>query len=182
MPLGISDHNKMVLWPEYEGRVEFSLHTKNVRSVRFVVKRRGCCCNLSGGVGLIVWFTTNGICVKNNTIMYVAWTSYNRVISSGDLYCCLLPRCEALCTCRSGFPIAAVASFLALGAALTYKEMHPFSKSKNKLPQPANREHWYSSTLNWARKKSSQHLLHCKHFTDYRRLLCMVYFTHPIVH
>jgi len=28
------------------------------------------------------------------------------VISSGDLYCCLLPRCEALCTCRSGFPIA----------------------------------------------------------------------------
>jgi len=28
------------------------------------------------------------------------------VISSGDLYCCLLPRCEALRTCRSGFPIA----------------------------------------------------------------------------
>jgi len=33
---------------------EFSLHTKNVRSVWFVVKRRGCCCNLSGGVALIV--------------------------------------------------------------------------------------------------------------------------------
>jgi len=28
------------------------------------------------------------------------------VISSGDLYCYLLPRCEALRTCRSGFPIA----------------------------------------------------------------------------
>ena len=26
------------------------------------------CCNLSGGVALIVWFTTNGLCVKNNTI------------------------------------------------------------------------------------------------------------------
>jgi len=38
------------------------------------------CCNLSGGVALIVWFTTNGICVKNNTIMYVARTSNNRVI------------------------------------------------------------------------------------------------------
>ena len=38
--------------------------------------------------------------------MYVARTSNNRVISSGDLYCCLLPRCESLRTCRSGFPIA----------------------------------------------------------------------------
>ena len=44
------DRNKMVLWPGCAGRAEFSLHTKNVRSVRFVVKRRGCCCNLSGGV------------------------------------------------------------------------------------------------------------------------------------
>jgi len=38
--------------------------------------------------------------------MYVARTSNNRVISLGDLYCCLLPRCEALRICRSGFPIA----------------------------------------------------------------------------
>jgi len=38
--------------------------------------------------------------------MYVARTGNNRVISSGGLYCCLLPRCEALRTCRSGFPIA----------------------------------------------------------------------------
>jgi len=38
--------------------------------------------------------------------MYVARTSNNRVISSGDLYCCLLPRWEALRICRSGFPIA----------------------------------------------------------------------------
>jgi len=44
--------------------------------------------------------------------MYVARTSNNRVISSGDLYCCLLPRCEALRICRSGFPIATVESTL----------------------------------------------------------------------
>jgi len=53
-----------------------------------------------------VRFTTNGRCAKNNTHIYVAPTSNNRVISSGDLYRCLLPRCEALRTCRSGFPIA----------------------------------------------------------------------------
>jgi len=38
--------------------------------------------------------------------MDVARTSNNRVISSGDLYCCLLPQCAALRTSRSGFPIA----------------------------------------------------------------------------
>jgi len=26
----------------------------------------GWCCNLSGGVALNVWFTTNGMCAKNN--------------------------------------------------------------------------------------------------------------------
>jgi len=79
--------------------------------VWFVVKRRECCCNLSGGVALIVWFTTNGKCVKNNTIMYVARTSNNRVISSGDLYCCLLPWCKALRTCCSEFLIATLDSW-----------------------------------------------------------------------
>jgi len=69
MLLGISDRNKMVLWPGCGGRAEFSLHTKNVRSVWFVVKRKGCCCNLSGGVALIVWFTTNGMCAKNKICM-----------------------------------------------------------------------------------------------------------------
>ena len=38
--------------------------------------------------------------------IYMTWTSNHEVISSGDLYCCLLPQCEALRTCRSGFPIA----------------------------------------------------------------------------
>ena len=31
-------------------------------------------------------------------------------------------------------------TFLAPGAALTNKKMHPFSKFKNKLSQPANQE------------------------------------------
>jgi len=36
----------------------------------------------------------------------VVRTSNNRVIMARDLYCCLLPQCEALCICRSGFLIA----------------------------------------------------------------------------
>jgi len=83
-------------------------HTKNVRSLWFVVKRRWCCCTLSGGVALIVWFTTNGMCVKNNTIIYVAWASNGKRDCEHDHYRCLLPRCEALRTCHSGFPIATV--------------------------------------------------------------------------
>jgi len=97
------------------------------------------CCNLSGGVALIVWFTTNGMCAKNKNICMwreqaiIEWSRWSdlgerpltmlvnlvnswlclrtvttRLISSGDLYCCLLPRCEALRTCRSGFPIATI--------------------------------------------------------------------------
>jgi len=40
--------------------------------------------------------------------IYVARTSNNRVIAARELYCCLLPRCETLCTCRSGFLIATI--------------------------------------------------------------------------
>jgi len=67
MPLGLSDHNKMVLLPGCEGHAVWNLRKKNVWSMRFVVKRRGCCCNLSVGVALNVWFTTNGMCAKYNT-------------------------------------------------------------------------------------------------------------------
>jgi len=83
------------------------------------------CCNLSGGVALIVWITTNGMCAKNKNICIwrqqaiIEWSRWSdlgewpvimlvnlvnswlclltvttRVISSGDLYCCFLPRCE----------------------------------------------------------------------------------------
>jgi len=113
MPLRISDHNKMVLWPGCGGRAEISLHTKNMRSVWFIVKRRGCCCNLSGGVALIVWFTTNGMCMKNNIIIYVARASNSKRDYEHDLYGCLLPQCEALRTCRLRFLIATLAKHFA---------------------------------------------------------------------
>jgi len=64
------------------------------------------CCNLSAGVALNARFTTNGMCAKNNTRIYVARKSNNTVIVVRDLYCCLPPQCEALRTCRSDFPIA----------------------------------------------------------------------------
>jgi len=38
--------------------------------------------------------------------IYVARTRNNREIMACELYCCLLPQCEALRTCRSSFPIA----------------------------------------------------------------------------
>ena len=38
--------------------------------------------------------------------IYVARTSNNRMIAAHDLYCYLLPQCEALRTCHLGFPIA----------------------------------------------------------------------------
>ena len=68
------------------------------------------CCNLSGGVALIVWFTTNRMCVKNNTIIYVARADNSKRDYEHDHYCCLLPRCEVLRTCHSGFPIATICS------------------------------------------------------------------------
>jgi len=71
---------------------------KNVRQVPFIAKRKGRCCILSVDIALKVWFITNGICAKSNTQIYVTRTSNNRVISLRDLYCCLLPQCEALCT------------------------------------------------------------------------------------
>jgi len=44
------------------------------------------------------WGTTPFICMER--------TSNNRVIMACELYCCLLPQCEALRICRSGYPIA----------------------------------------------------------------------------
>jgi len=46
-------------------------------------------------------------CARRTTpYIYVARTRNNRVIMACELYCCLLPQCEALRICRSGFPIA----------------------------------------------------------------------------
>jgi len=59
------------------------------------------CCRLS--VVVTVWFATNGMCVKNNT--NVARTSRNEMITTWDLYCCLVLQGEPLCTCCSTFLI-----------------------------------------------------------------------------
>jgi len=48
------------------------------------------------------WCTTNGMCAKNRTYIYVVRTSNNRVSTVYGFYCCLLPQCEAL----RGPPIA----------------------------------------------------------------------------
>jgi len=79
-------------WSQQNGAVtrmwrscEFSLHTENAQSVWFVVKSTGCCCNLSGGVVLIMWFTTNGMCVKNKTIIYVARASNSKRLRAWSL-------------------------------------------------------------------------------------------------
>jgi len=40
---------------------------------------------------------------KEKRYVYVARTSDNRVIMACELYCCLLPQCEALRICHSGF-------------------------------------------------------------------------------
>jgi len=52
--------------------------------------------------------------IKPIYISYVLWTSNNKMISLGDLNCCLLSQCEALRTCCSGFPITTGLSSLPL--------------------------------------------------------------------
>ena len=47
-----------------------------------------------------------GCAWRTTPYIYVAQTSNNRVIMACELYCCLLPQCEALRICRSEFPIA----------------------------------------------------------------------------
>jgi len=113
MPLRISDRNKMVLWPGCEGRADFSLHTKNMRSVRFVVKRWDVVATSPVVLHWLCDTPWNGICAKNKNMYAWSEQAIVREIAMHDLYCCLLPRCEALRTCCWGFPIASVASSIA---------------------------------------------------------------------
>jgi len=45
---------------------------------------------------------------KNKNIYAWREQAIMREIATHDLYCCLLPQCEAMRTCRSGFPIATI--------------------------------------------------------------------------
>ena len=67
------------------------------------------CCSLPVSVVVNVRITTNGMCVKNNT--HVTRTSRNEISTTWDLYCCLVPQCEALRTCCSAFPFATKCCF-----------------------------------------------------------------------
>ena len=110
LPIGLSDRNKMVLWPGCEGRARCSLHKKNVRSVRVVLKME--------------WMLLQPLCrrsvecaihherdAREEQYHISMWHEQAIiVIMACDLYCCLLPQCEALRTCRSGFPIATIAN------------------------------------------------------------------------
>jgi len=60
-------------------------------------------CSLSVSIVLNVRFTTNGICVMNNT--RVPRTSRNKISTTCYLYCWLVPQSEGLHTCCSAFPI-----------------------------------------------------------------------------
>jgi len=48
----------------------------------------------------------NGMCAKNSTYMYVAWTSISRMITACE-FLLLLAATLAVCACRSGPSIAA---------------------------------------------------------------------------
>jgi len=78
-------------------------------------KKRGCCCNLSGGVALHVWFTTNGLCAKNNTHIYCMWREQAIIIEWSWYVISIVACCysvKLLRTCRSCFPIATVQKLL----------------------------------------------------------------------
>ena len=101
MPLGISDRNKMVLWPGCEGRAEFSLHTKSVICVVRCKKEgmllqplRWCC------IDCVIHHERDVREEQHHTYM---WREHAIIECSWHgkkaLYCCLLPQCEALRTC-----------------------------------------------------------------------------------
>ena len=93
----------------------FEQDVKMVPGATFTKRTCNWCCSLQKGGDVVAasqlawhwkWITTNGMCAKSNTQIYVTRTSNNSVISLGDLYCFLLPQCESLRTSRSSFLIA----------------------------------------------------------------------------
>ena len=114
-PEAIKEHNSIITFLrcfKYRGSQQQLISLQVWLSVTFSDRYWiAYCCNLSGGFALIVWFTTNGMCAKNKNIYAWREQAIVKEIAAHDLYCCLLPRCEALRTCRSGFPIATIPSY-----------------------------------------------------------------------
>jgi len=70
-------------------------------------------------------------CARRITPVYMCREqAINRVIMACELYCCSLPQCEALRTCRSGFPIAT--------AALNIQHSHPATITLREISGPRN--------------------------------------------
>jgi len=160
MLLGISDRNKMVLWPGCGGRAEFSLHTENVRSVWFVV-RRGWCCNLCSGVALIVWFTTNGMCMKNNTITYVARASNSKRDCDTWSLLLLAATVRSYAHSTTSVPTRFYSSSCVHHKALTCAPAKQlFTTHEHNLmvinKMPAISSSLFDQTLNWTSQQSSQ--------------------------
>ena len=125
----------------------------------------------------------------------MARTSNNRVITACDLYCCLLPQCEALRTCRSGFSNATVwynkifALWLSSDSAFTICHAllagnvawkHVMYHFADKLATA------YSTYCGWLRRpKNSAHenILRCPNLRapKIRNLLLQQCFTRPLV-
>jgi len=79
---------------------QFALYLSLSFSVVSKSLTQPCCKSCSLSVSVVV---NVGMCVKNST--YVARTSRNNMSMTLDLYCCLVPKCEALRTYCSAYPI-----------------------------------------------------------------------------
>jgi len=84
---------------------QFAFYLSLSLSVIYTSLSQPCCkcCSLSVSIVLNARFITNGICVMNST--HVERTCRNKMSTTWDLYCCLVPQCEASRTCCSAFPI-----------------------------------------------------------------------------
>jgi len=93
----------------------FDQDVKVVPGAKFTKRMCDRCASLQKGGDVVatsqfmlrwqVRFTQMG-CAQRETHNYMWREQVNKVISSGDLYYCLLPQCEALRGCRSRFLIA----------------------------------------------------------------------------
>ena len=81
------------------------MHLRPCNPASYISESCHYCKHTVGACSVECTIATSGMCAKNSTYVYVAWTSSNRVISLGDIswlvaYC----QCEVVCACRSGFP------------------------------------------------------------------------------
>ena len=92
-----------------------------------------------------IHLTTIGMWAMINTHIYEARTGKNRVISSGDLYCCLLPQGEVLRTCLWGVLIAT------LPASAARCPSHCTSSARRDLAYTCTYSWWGAINLRWLR-------------------------------